>query len=96
MAYQAIFRNLNPNDGEDSWKMYIRDDKHKIIEFYYKNDVYIEDPEGEYETLFGQKCSLYEGKWNKDTPKLFEKDLNKELGALRDLYWDKMGVACLS
>lgn len=92
MAYQSIFRNLNPNDGQDSWKMYIRDDKAGIIDFYYKNDVYIEDENGEFETLFGQKCSLYNGKWDKNTPKLFEKDLNKELGALRDLYWDKMGV----
>lgn len=90
--YQGIFHNTNPADKGDAWKLYLRDDKLGIESFYYKPDAYIKDDEGDFLTLFGDRCSKIEGKYDKNNPNIFEKDVTKELGLLRDLYFNDQSI----
>ena len=53
--YQSVFYNRLP--GEDQWHYYLRDDKKGIHKFQYWPTVYKLDEEGEFETLFGDRCS---------------------------------------
>ena len=83
--YQAVFYNRLP--GEDQWHYYLRDDKKGIHKFTYWPTVYKLDEEGEFETLFGERCSAVQGKYDKKDPSILEKDIDKELVILRDLYY---------
>lgn len=83
--YQSVFFNREP--GEAQWEYYIRDDKKGISHFPYWNPVYKLDEEGEYTTLFGDRCTEIKGKYDKKDPTILEKDISKELVFLRDFYY---------
>ena len=83
--YQSIFYNRMP--GEDQWHYFLRDDKKGIHKFQYWPTVYKLDEEGEFETLFGDRCSAFQGKYDKKDPTIYEKDIDRELVLLRDLYY---------
>jgi DNA polymerase elongation subunit (family B) len=72
--------------GEDQWHYYLRDDKKGIHKFTYWPTLYKLDEDGEFETLFGERCSPFQGKYDKKDPTVYEKDIDKELVILRDLY----------
>ena len=55
--------------------------------FKYKSPVYELDEDGEYTTLFGKKCSLIEGKWDWFDNQILERDIQDEIGVLRDFYY---------
>jgi len=82
--YQSIYYSHN---GDDKGTCYLRDDKKGWSEFKYKPTVYKLDHEGEYETLFGDRCSPIQGKFDWNDPTVLEKDIQKELAILRDLYY---------
>jgi DNA polymerase elongation subunit (family B) len=84
--YQAVFYNRLP--GEDQWSYYLRDDKKGIHKFQYWPTVYKLDEEGEFETLFGDRCSPLQGKYDRKDPTILEKDIDRELVLLRDLYFE--------
>jgi DNA polymerase elongation subunit (family B) len=83
--YQSVFYNRLP--GEDQWSYYLRDDKKGIHKFQYWPTVYKLDEEGEFETLFGDRCSALQGKYDRKDPTILEKDIDRELVLLRDLYY---------
>jgi DNA polymerase elongation subunit (family B) len=83
--YQAIYYNRQP--GDDQYHYYIRDDKKGINCFQYWPTLYKIDNEGECETLFGERCSPFQGKYDKTNPNILEKDIDRELVLLRDLYY---------
>jgi DNA polymerase elongation subunit (family B) len=85
--FQSIFVNRE-RTGEDAYKIYIRDDNSGIKEYpNYFPTVYKFNPDGEYFTLFGDRCSpLPPGKYDRTDPTIYEKDLSKDLALLRDLY----------
>jgi DNA polymerase elongation subunit (family B) len=82
--YQAVFYNRLP--GDDQWSYYLRDDKKGIHKFQYWPTVYKLDEDGEHETLFGDRCSPLQGKYDRKDPTILEKDIDRELILLRDLY----------
>jgi len=82
--YQSVFYNRMP--GEDQWHYYLRDDKKGIHKFTYWPTLYKLDEDGEFETLFGERCSPFQGKYDRKDPTVYEKDIDKELVILRDLY----------
>ena len=84
--YQSVFYNRQP--GEDQWHYYLRDDKKGIHKFTYWPTVYKLDEEGELETLFGERCSPLQGKYDRKDPTILEKDIDRELVLLRDLYYE--------
>jgi DNA polymerase elongation subunit (family B) len=88
--YQSVYYNRLP--GEDQWYYYLRDDKKGIHKFQYWPTLYKLDEYGEHETLFGEKCSPISGKYDRKDPTIYEKDIDRELVLLRDLYYktDKM------
>jgi DNA polymerase elongation subunit (family B) len=83
--YQSVFYSRQP--GEDQYHYYLRDDLKGIKCFQYKPTVYKLDEYGEHTTLFGDKCSSVNGKYNWKDPKILERDIDKELVLLRDLYY---------
>jgi DNA polymerase elongation subunit (family B) len=82
--YQSVFYNRLP--GDDQWSYYLRDDKKGIHKFQYWPTVYKLDEEGEHETLFGDRCSPLQGKYDRKDPTILEKDIDREIVLLRDLY----------
>ena len=82
--YQSVFYNRLP--GEDQYHYYLRDDKKGIHTFQYWPTLYKLDEYGEHETLFGDKCSPIQGKYDRNDPTILEKDIDRELVLLRDLY----------
>ena len=84
--YQSVFYNRLP--GEDQWSYFLRDDKKGIHKFQYWPTVYKLDEEGEFETLFGDRCSPLQGKYDRKDPTILEKDIDRELILLRDLYYE--------
>lgn len=66
----------------------MRDDKAGIKKFKYFPTVYKLDEEGEFETIFGDRCSPINGRFDKNDPTILEKDISKELVILRDLYYE--------
>ena len=84
--YQSVFYNRLP--GEDQYHYYLRDDKKGIHKFQYWPTLYKLDRDGECETLFGDKCSPFQGKYDRKDPKIYEKDIDRELVLLRDLYYE--------
>jgi DNA polymerase elongation subunit (family B) len=83
--YQSVFYNRLP--GEDQYHYYLRDDKKGIHKFQYWPTLYKLDEEGEFETLFGDRCSPFQGKYDRKDPTVYEKDIDRELVILRDLYY---------
>ena len=83
--YQSVFFNRQP--GSDQYHYYLRDDQKGIKCFQYFPTVYKIDDEGEYETLFGDRCTPVGGKYDRKDPNILEKDISKELVLLRDLYY---------
>ena len=83
--YQAVY--FNYESGDDKYHYYLRDDKKGISCFQYFPPVYKLDKYGEYETLFGDRCSPFRGKYDKEDPEILEKDLDKDIALLRDLYY---------
>jgi len=79
--YQGIFFDY------ENWDCYVRDDIKGINSFKYQLPVYKLNENGEYTTLFGDKCSLYKGKYSKEDNTILEKDINREIAVLRDLYY---------
>jgi DNA polymerase elongation subunit (family B) len=82
--YQAVFYNRLP--GDDQWSYYLRDDKKGIHKFQYWPTVYKIDEEGEFKTLFGDRCSALQGKYDRKDSSILEKDIDREIVLLRDLY----------
>jgi DNA polymerase elongation subunit (family B) len=85
--YQAVYFNRD-KFSSNPYHYYLRDDKKGLMCFKYNPPVYKLDEEGEYETLFGDKCSIVEGKYDWDDESILEKDISKELAIIRDLYSD--------
>ena len=83
--YQSVFFNRQP--GPDQYHYYLRDDQKGIKCFQYFPTVYKLHDEGEYETLFGDRCTPVSGKYDRKDPTILEKDISKELVLLRDLYY---------
>ena len=83
--YQAVF--YNRLSGDDQYHYYLRDDKKGINCFQYWPTLYKLDDEGEHETLFGDRCSAFQGKYDRNDPNILEKDIDRELVLLRDLYY---------
>ena len=83
--YQAIYYNRQP--GDDQYHYYLRDDKKGIKCFQYWPTVYKVDEYGEFETLFGERCSPLQGKYDRKDPTILEKDIDRELVLLRDAYY---------
>lgn len=84
--YQAIYFDRDKNSST-KYHYYLRDDVKGIKCFQYWPTVYKIDEDGEYETLFGDRCSPIKGKYNRKDPSILEKDIDKELVLLRDLYY---------
>ena len=83
--YQSIYYNRQP--GDDQYHYYLRDDKKGINCFQYWPTLYKLEDDGEHETLFGDRCSAFQGKYDKNDPNILEKDIDRELILLRDLYY---------
>ena len=83
--FQSIYYSRN---GEDAYHYYLRDDRSGINKFQYRPTVYKLDEYGEHTTLFGDKCSPISGKYDWKDPTILEKDIDKELVLLRDLYYE--------
>jgi DNA polymerase elongation subunit (family B) len=87
--YQSIYYSYS---GEDKGTCYLKDDKKGWSQFKYYQPVYKLDPDGEFETLFGNRCSKVNGKWDWSDPTILEKDIQKELAVLRDLYYKEDSI----
>jgi len=83
--FQSVYFSRN---GEDAYHYFLRDDKGGINKFQYRPTVYKLDEYGEHTTLFGDKCSPISGKYDWKDPTILEKDIDKELVLLRDLYYE--------
>jgi len=84
--YQSIFYDRNPN-SESRYHYFLRDDLKGIQQFQYWPTLYKLDEYGEHETLFGDRCSPISGKYDRNDPTILEKDIDRELVLLRDLYY---------
>lgn len=67
---------------------YLRDDNEGWNIFQYTPTYYKYDSNGSLKTLFGDRCSIYKGKLDYENPDILEKDIDKELVLLRDLYYE--------
>ena len=83
--YQSVYYSRT---GKDQYQYSLRDCKKGIHTFPYKPTVYKLDEFGEHKTLFGDSCSPVNGKYDWKDPKILERDLDKELVLLRDLYYE--------
>ena len=83
--YQSIYYNRQPNDKQ--YHYYVRDDSKGISCFQYWPTLYRLDDEGEFEDLFGRRCSAFKGKYDRKDNTVLEKDIDRELVLLRDLYY---------
>ena len=83
--FQSIYYNRTP--GEDQYHYYLRDDQKGINCFQYWPTLYVKDEFGEHTNLFGDKCTAFQGKYDRNDPNVFEKDIDRELVLLRDLYY---------
>jgi DNA polymerase elongation subunit (family B) len=84
--YQSIYFDRDRNSST-KYHYYLRDDSKEIKCFQYWPTVYKLDEEGEYETLFGDRCSPVQGRYDRNDPTILEKDIDRELVLLRDLYY---------
>ena len=83
--YQSVMYIRDKNDP-DAYHYFLRDDKKGIHKFQYRPTVYKLDEYGEHFTLFGDRCSPISGKYDWKDTSILEKDIDKELALLRDLY----------
>ena len=84
--FQSIL--FSRSEDQDKFSMFIRDSEKGIQKFNYFNPVYKLDPEGEYVSLFGDRCTKITGKYDRKDNTILEKDVNRELACLRDLYYE--------
>jgi DNA polymerase elongation subunit (family B) len=84
--YQSIYFDRDRNSST-KYHYYLRDDSKEIKCFQYWPTVYKLDEEGEHETLFGDRCSPIQGRYDRNDPAILEKDIDRELVLLRDLYY---------
>jgi DNA polymerase elongation subunit (family B) len=84
--YQAIYFDRDPN-SPTRYHYYLRDCTKGINCFQYWPTVYKLDDDGEFETLFGDRCSPVKDKYDRKDPTILEKDIDRELVLLRDLYY---------
>lgn len=80
--YQGIFY------CRDEKQYYLRDDLKGIQSFKYYGQKYKLDEYGEYFTLFDERCSPIDGKFDWNDNSILEKDISKELIVLRDYYYE--------
>lgn len=66
-------------------KAYVRDDNEGIVSFHYKPTYYRLDPRGKFRTLDGKTVSPTQ-QYDKYDTSLYEKDVDKNLSVLLDLY----------
>ncbi len=85
--FQSIYYCRTKGDI-DQYKYFIRDDRSGINSFTYWPTVYKLDEEGEFETIFGDRCTALKGKYDRKDPNILEKDIDRELVLLRDLYYE--------
>lgn len=83
--FQAVYYSRT---GKDQYQYSLRDDVKGIHTFPYKPTVYKLDEFGEHKTLFGDSCSPVNGKYDWKDPKILERDIDRELVLLRDLYYE--------
>ena len=83
--FQSVYYSRK---GEDAYHYFLRDDAKGISKFQYRPTVYKLDEYGEHTTLFGDKCSPVRGRYDWKDPSILERDLDKELVLLRDLYYE--------
>jgi len=80
--YQTVYYDRSEK------QYYLKDDVEGWSVFQYRPTYYRLDPYGEHFTLFGDKCSPFKGKFDWSDPNILEKDIDKELLILRDLYYE--------
>ena len=83
--YQSVLYIRDKNDP-DAYHYFLRDSVKGIHKFQYRPTVYKLDEYGEHFTLFGDRCSPISGKYDWKDSSILEKDIDKELALLRDLY----------
>jgi DNA polymerase elongation subunit (family B) len=81
--YQSIAYNKN------NYTFTLRDDKQGISSFNYTPTRYKIDPRGDYKTLDGKTCTPFKGKFDWEDPDIYEKDVDKCMRVLIDLYEDE-------
>jgi len=81
MAYQSVYYDFQNKT------YHIRDDEEGWLHFEYQPTFYKLDPNGKFPTLDGFRVNPTK-KYDKEDPFLYEKDINKELLILRDLYYE--------
>jgi DNA polymerase elongation subunit (family B) len=84
--YQSIYYDRDKTSST-KYHYYLRDDVKGIKCFQYWPTVYKLDEDGEFETLFGDRCSPIQGRYDREDPTILEKDIDRELVLLRDLYY---------
>ena len=80
--YQTVYYDRSEK------QYYLKDDVEGWSVFQYRPTYYRLDPYGEHFTLFGDRCSPFKGKFDWSDPNILEKDIDKELLILRDLYYE--------
>jgi DNA polymerase elongation subunit (family B) len=81
MSYQSVYYDYKEK------LYYLRDEDSGWKKFQYSPTYYKLDPKGTLKTLFGDSCSPIQGRFDWSDPNILEKDINKELLILRDLYY---------
>lgn len=85
--YQAIYYNRK------TYTYHLRDDKKNgWIDFKYQPTLYRLDSRGEFATLDGKRCSAFTGKFDWEDPDVYEKDVDKCMRVLIDLYLNEDNV----
>jgi len=79
--YQAIYYSYRDRT------CHLRDDKEGWCEFEYKPTYYRIHPDGEFKTLDGKRANPTK-KYDREDPNLYEKDVDKNLSILLDIYKD--------
>ena len=82
--YQAVYYD------REEYKYYLRDDKKGWSNFSYQGTCYLEDEDGEFETLDGIRVSPSNPKTKDDwrNPAFYEKDVDKNTRLLVDMYYE--------
>ena len=79
--YQAIYYSYRDRT------CHLRDDTEGWCQFEYQPTYYMIDPNGEFDTLDGKRARKH-SRYDKENPNLYEKDVDKNLSILLDIYRD--------